>query len=251
MSTRWGSGQRSACCSPTGLASEGTLEDLFRRLRDPDTRRKMKREMDQVAADRSQEGESPWTGIRISRLTTVANSHFHGMTIDEISRARGTSPAETVMDLVLEERCQVTMALTGPPEDDLKTAVAHPLTMIETDAMGFVDGVPPTSQYGTFPMILGTYVREERLLRLEEAIRKMTSYPAQTLGLNKGAIRRGADADIVIFNADTVMHRTTLDNPRQGPEGIEHVLVNGELVVERGVFNGKMVGRVVRKRLRG
>jgi len=228
-------------------ASEGTLEDLFRRLRDPTTRDTMKQEMDEAAAQRSYGPGGPWGDIRLSRVTTETNGRFQGMTIADVSHARGTSPAETVMDLVLEERCQVTMALGGRPEEDLRTAVAHPLTMIETDAMGFVDGVPPTSQYGTFPMILGTYVREERLLRLEEAIRKMTSYPAQTLGLNKGLIRKGADADIVIFNADTVTHRTTSDDPRQGPEGIEHVLVNGEPVVERGRFNGKMVGRVVRR----
>ena len=227
--------------------SEGTLEDLFGRLRDPSTRRTIKAEMDRLVVDRGSGERGPWGGIRLSRVMTEANRRFEGMTIDEISTSRGTSPSETVMDLVLEERCQVTMALLDRPEDDVRAAVAHPLTMFETDAMGFVDGIPPTSQYGTFPMILARYVRETRLLRLEEAIRKMTSYPARTLGLNKGLIRRGADADIVIFDAGTIAHRTTVDQPRQSPVGIEHVLVNGQPVVERGVFTGAMVGRVLRR----
>ena len=152
------------------------------------------------------------------------------------------------MDLILEEQCRVTMFGRYRREEDQRVAIAHPLTMIETDAMGYVEGSPPPGQYGTFPRILGRYVREEKLLRLEEAIRKMTSYPAQTMGLSKkGAIRNGADSDLVVFNADTVIDRSTFEDPKRYPEGIEYVLVNGEVVVDQGEFSGKMKGRVIRK----
>ena len=121
--------------------------------------------------------------------------------------------------------------------------------MIETDAEGYVEGSPNPAQYGSFPRVLGRYVREEGLLRLEEAVRKMTSYSAQTIGiLNKGIVRVGADADLVAFDADTVADTATFDNPKSYPDGIEYVVVNGEVVVDRGEFDGRMVGSVVRKR---
>ena len=118
--------------------------------------------------------------------------------------------------------------------------------MIETDAMGFVEGNPSVGQYGSFPRMLGYYVREKQLLRLEEAIRKMTSYAAQTMGLHrKGLLRQGADADITIFDLDTV--KASLDGNKSYPEGIEYVVVNGAVVVDAGHFTGAMAGRVIRK----
>ena len=230
-------------------ASEGTLEDLFERLRDPASRSRMKQEMaEETAAWEADSHESRWNSIRLARVVTQANSRFQGMTINEISRLRGADPEETVMDLVLEERCQATMYTIFEQTDDLTTAVTHPLTMIETDAMGFVEGSPSAGQYGTFPRVLSYYVREKRLLRLEEAVRKMTSYSAQTMGLQgKGVIREGADADIVIFDLDTINERATLEEPKHYPDGIEYVLVNGQVVVNKGKFTGRMAGRVVRK----
>ena len=230
-------------------ASEGTLDDLFERLRDPVARSRMKWEMaEQTARWEADSQESRWSSIRLARVMTQANGHFQGMTIDEISRLRGIGPEEIVMDLVLEERCQATMYGIFEQTDDLTVAVTHPLTMIETDAMGFVEGSPSAGQYGTFPRLLSYYVREKKLLRLEEAVRKMTSYAAQTMRLQrKGVIREGADADIVIFDLNRVSERATLEEPKRYPDGIEYVVVNGEVVVDRGEFNGKMAGRVVRK----
>ena len=229
-------------------ASEGTLEHLYQRLRDPATRSIMREDMNaEATVSRGPSSDSRWRDIRVGRVVTEANSRFQGMSIADISRIRCTDPAETVMDLVLEERCQVSMVTVSRQEEDVRTAVAHPLTMIETDAEGYVEGSPAPRQYGTFPRVIGRYVRQERLLRLEEAIRKMTSYPAQTIGLsNKGVIRRGANADLVVFNADTVIDRSTVEHPKRYPDGIEYVLVNGQVVVEHGEFNGKMVGRVIR-----
>ena len=227
--------------------SEGTLEDLFRRLRDPDDRSRMKdemiRETKRLAADTA---VSRWDETRLARVISETNGGYQGMTINEISRLKGTDPETTVMDLVLEESCLATMYRIFRQTDDLTTAVTHPLTMIETDAMGFVEGNPSVGQYGSFPRMLGYYVREKQLLRLEEAIRKMTSYAAQTMGLHrKGLLRQGADADITIFDLDSV--KASLDGNKSYPEGIEYVVVNGAVVVDAGNFTGAMAGRVIRK----
>ena len=227
--------------------SEGSLEELFRRLRDPDERSRMKESMiaetARIAADTA---VNRWDEIRLARVTSDANSDFQGMTIADISRRRDTDPETTVMDLVLEERCQATMYRVFRQTDDLTASVVHPLTMIETDAMGFVEGNPSIGQYGSFPRVLGYYVREKRLLRLEEAVRKMTSYAAQTMGLRrKGLLREGADADITVFDLDSVS--ASLDGNKCYPKGIENVVLNGRVVVDGGRYHGAMAGRVIRR----
>ena len=232
--------------------SEGSLEELFRRLRDPDQRSRMKdamvAETARIAADTA---VSRWDEIRLARVLSEPNRDFQGLTIAEISRRKGTDPETTVMDLVLEERCQATMYRIFRQTEDLAAAVVHPLTMIETDAMGFVEGNPSIGQYGSFPRVLGYYVRETKLLRLEEAVRKMTSYAARTMGLaRKGVLREGADADITVFDLDNVS--AALDGNQCYPRGIEYVAVNGQVVVDRGRHEGAMAGRVIRKeRARG
>ena len=231
--------------------SEGSLEELFRRLRDPDERSRMKEAMiaetARIAADTT---VSRWDEIRLARVLSEPNRDFQGLTIAEISRRRGTDPETTVMDLVLEERCQATMYRTFKQTDDLTTSVVHPLTMIETDVMGFVEGNPSIGQYGSFPRVLGYYVREKKLLRLEEAVRKMTSFAAQTMGLRrKGMLREGADADVTVFDLDSVS--ASLDGDKCYPRGIEHVVVNGRVVVDGGRYEGAMAGRVIRRRSAG
>ena len=227
--------------------SEGSLEELFRRLRDPDERSRMKEAMvAETARIAAETAVNRWDEIRLARVVSETNHDFQGLTIAEISRRKGTDPETTVMDLVLEERCQATMYRIFRQTDDLTASVVHPLTMIETDAMGFVEGNPSIGQYGSFPRVLGYYVREKKLLRLEEAVRKMTSYAAQTMGLRrKGMLREGADADITVFDLDSVSG--ALDGNKRYPKGIEHVVVNGQVVVDAGGYHGAMAGRVVRR----
>ena len=227
--------------------SEGSLEELFRRLRDPDERSRMKEAMvDETARLAADTAVSRWDGIRLARVLSENNRRFQGMTIGEISRLKGSDPETTVMDLILEERCQATMYRIFKQTDDLAASVVHPLTMIETDAMGFVEGNPSIGQYGSFPRVLGYYVREKKLIRLEEAVRKMTSYAAQTMGLRrKGMLRVGSDADITIFDLHNV--KASLDGNQCYPKGIEYVMVNGKVVVDSGAYHGAMAGRVVRR----
>ena len=228
--------------------SEGTLEGLFRRLRDPDERSRMKQAMvEETARLAADTAVCRWDGIRLARVLSEPNQRFQGLTISEISSRRGSDPETTVMDLILEESCQATMYRVFKQTEDLAAAVVHPLTMIETDAMGFVEGNPSIGQYGSFPRVLGYYVREKNLIRLEEAVRKMTSYAAQTMGLRrKGMLREGADADITIFDLGTV--KASLDGNKSYPQGIEYVVVNGCVVVDAGAYHGAMAGRVVRRK---
>ena len=227
--------------------SEGRLEDLFRRLRDPDERSRMKQAMvEETARIAADSGVCRWDEIRLARVVSEPNGRYQGLSISEIGRRRGSDPESTVMDLILEERCQATMYHVFRQSEDLTASVVHPLTMIETDAMGFVEGNPSIGQYGSFPRVLGYYVREKKLLRLEEAVRKMTSYAAQTMGLRrKGVLREGADADITMFDLGSV--RAALDGEPCYPRGIEYVVVNGQVVVDAGVYRGAMAGRVVRR----
>ena len=229
--------------------SEGSLDDLYRRLEDLAVRHRITAEMSGGSVD---EMGSPsakrWNDIFVSRVMTSTNKPLEGMSIRQISEERGIDPSEVVMDLVLEEQCQVSMYGPYGVEEDFRTALAHPLTMLETDAMGYCDGKPPPGQYGTYPRILGQYVRNEKLISLEEAIRKMTSYPARTMGLSrKGVVRKGVDADLVLFDLDRVRDTSTMEEPLGYPEGIEYVLVNGQVVVEGGQYNGVKVGRVMRR----
>ena len=120
--------------------------------------------------------------------------------------------------------------------------------MFVTDAWEIGRGTPHPGAYGAYPRILGRYVREEKVLSLEEAIRRMTGLPAARLGFSeRGILREGAWADLVIFDANTVRDRATHTAPRQRPEGIHYVLINGEPVVDQGRYTGKIVGQVLRK----
>ena len=120
-------------------------------------------------------------------------------------------------------------------EPDVRRVLAHPLCMIGSDGIPSPTGKPHPRLYGTFPRVLGTYCRDERLFPLEEAVRKMTSLPAQRMNLpDRGELREGYAADIVIFDPDTINDTATYEDPRQYPTGIEYVIVNGEVAAERG-----------------
>lgn len=130
-------------------------------------------------------------------------------------------------------------------EEDVRHVLSHPLTMPEVD-------VSPRTTHprwtGTFPRLIGKYVREEKLISLEEAIRKITSYPAQRIGLfDRGQLRPGMAADITVFDFDTITDRSTYENPLVDPEGIRYVFVNGESVVENGQHTGSRTGKVLRR----
>jgi N-acyl-D-aspartate/D-glutamate deacylase len=132
-------------------------------------------------------------------------------------------------------------------EDDVRYIIRHPLSMIGSDAIPST-GNPHPRFYGTFPRVLAKYVREEQLISLQEGIRKMTSLPAQKLGLrDRGVLREGAWADLVVFNPDTVADKATFTEPAQYPDGIDCVLVNGTVAVRQGQYIGSLNGRTLRR----
>jgi len=226
-------------------AHEGGTARMLERLRDGATR-------ERVAADMMGERGSrdwgwSWDRVMVTSVRTEGNRRFEGETVEEIAEARRQSPADAIFDLILEEENAVTMVSFSMSEDDVRTVMRSPLQMVCTD--GIVLGKPHPRVYGSFPRVLGRYVREG-VLRLEEAVRKMTSLPAQRFGLlDRGLLRPGMWADITVFNPDTVIDKATYQEPRQFPEGIEYVIVNAEVAVDGGEHTGARAGRVLRHRV--
>lgn len=181
-----------------------------------------------------------------SRIGSDKNREWEGFSLADMSKAQGKSMVDTICDLLIEENLDVAfVAHTGNP-DNIRTILKHPAQMVGSD--GLLTGDKPNPRtYGTFPFVLGQLVREEGLLRLEDAVRKMTSVPAQRLGLaDRGILRDGMKADIVVFNPETVRATATFAEPKQLPVGIEYVLVNGTVVIDRGVHSGALPGRALR-----
>ncbi len=224
-------------------AHEGGIEKLLERLRDRDTRTRILRQL----LEEGDEGDRlRWEGIMITNVATSKNKPFEGRRLAEAADLRGQEPAEALLDIVLEEENAATMVSFTMHEDDVRTIMRAPFQMVCTD--GIVLGRPHPRAYGSFPRVVGRYVREG-VLRLEEAVRKMTSAPAQRFGLlNRGILRPGFAADITVFDPDRVIDTATYEDPIKFPEGIEYVIVGGEVTVENGKHTGERNGRIFRHR---
>jgi len=229
-------------------AQVGGVPKILDRLRDLATRREISAAM---TAD-PQHGEHMirgcnWDEILIASVKSARNKTCEGKSLQQIAEMRGEEPLDSVFNLLLDEDCAVAMIMFTMAEADVRTVMRHPATMIGTDGI-WSHGKPHPRIYGTYPRILGTYVREERLLSLEDAVRKMTSFPAQKFELwKKGLVREGMDADLVIFDADTIAERSTFQDPHQYPTGLPYVILNGQVVVEQERYTGKLAGQVVKK----
>ena len=153
---------------------------------------------------------------------------------------------DAICDILIEENLDVAfVARTGNP-DNIRTIMRNTAQMVGSDGL-LTGDVPNPRSYGTFPYVLGQFVRQEGLLRLEEAVRKMSAIPAQRLGLSdRGILRDRMKADLVVFDPDRVGSRATFEDPKQYPEGIDYVLVNGKLVIDNGDHTGALPGRAIR-----
>ena len=181
----------------------------------------------------------------------VPEERYEGMTVGEIAVDMEVSPEEAVLGLYCESEASVISH--GMQEDDVETIARHPLISVASDGTSLStegvlsQGLPHPRSYGTNPRFLAHYQRERGLVSLPEAIRKMTTLPAQRLGLTRrGRIAPGFAADLVALDPDTVADTATFDAPHNYPTGVPHVAVNGVLVVENGVFTGRTPGRVIR-----
>ena len=181
-----------------------------------------------------------------SHVGSEKNKEWEGRSLVDLAQHQGKSMVDAICDLLIEENLNVAfVARTGNP-DNIRTIARHPAQMVGSD--GLLTGSQPNPRtYGTFPYVLGQFVREEGLFRLEEAVRKMTSIPAQRLGLtDRGIIRDGMKADLVIFDPERVEAKATFEQPKQYPEGIDYVIVNGQPVIDRGIHTGALPGRALR-----
>lgn len=180
--------------------------------------------------------------------STKYDHSLEGKSLAEIMEQSGKSAEDAVYALMDSEEGAVTVVAFGMCEDDIKTVMRHPTTFIGSDGIELETGKPHPRVYGTFPRVLGKYVREEKVLSLEEAVSKMASLPAKKLGLKeRGLIAEGMHADITVFDANTIRDRATYQDPHQFPEGIHHVIVNGEFAVRDGKQTQAKPGKVLRK----
>ena len=218
---------------------EGGSEEEMRRLSDPTIRKRIR---DEITKD-------DWESVVISRVTTEENRDLEGRNLEDIAADRGMEPVDCLLAILREERLEVEALFFGMSKDNLDRILQKPYCMIGSDASARADygllsrGKPHPRTFGTFPRVLGEYVRRG-VLSLEEAVHKMTGLPAEKLGLKvRGVIREGAAADLVIFNPKKIKDRATYQNPQLYPEGIEYVIVNGKIVLEAGEHTGKLSGR--------
>jgi N-acyl-D-amino-acid deacylase len=186
-------------------------------------------------------------GIRLGAFRAAANLAYEARTLGDVGRERGGDLVDVLCDLLLSEDLGVNQVTPGPNLPGIRRFYQHPVAMVGTDST-FVGAKPSPRTYGSYPRILGQFVREEALLSLEAAVAKMTSMPAARLGLkDRGRIADGLVADVVVFDPATVRASATYDEPRQFPQGIEHVIVNGVAVVEEDRHTGALPGRALRR----
>ncbi|MFB6298734.1 MAG: amidohydrolase family protein [Halobacteriales archaeon] len=231
---------------PPWVHAEGT-EQALAYLADPEARERIRRDITEWRIDGWENigTLSGWENVVVSSVTTEANTDLEGQSIADIAAERGPGPVETVCDILLEEELGASMVIHLLDEADVRKILAFERVNVATD--GLFGGTPHPRVYGTYPRVLGHYVREENLLTLEEAVRKMTSLPARAMGLqHKGVIRPGMDADLVVFDPARIASRATFEEPTQFPVGLPHVIVNGVPVVRDGETTDERPGSVVR-----
>jgi N-acyl-D-amino-acid deacylase len=206
---------------------------------------------DRVRAEFTERGASyaskaGWADVRLGAFRRPENIRWESRTVADVMTETGHDALDVICDLLLAEDLGISQVTSGPAAATLPLFVAHPVGMVGTDST-FLGEKPSPRTYGSFPRILGQFVRDEALLSLEEAIRKMTSAPAARLGLrDRGVIRDGAVADLVVFDPGTVRSTATYEEPRSYPVGIEQVIVAGTLVVADGTHTGATPGRGLR-----
>lgn len=237
-------------------AQVGGTDSLKARLQRPEVRERLKVELGTGSPGwwNIVEASGGWENVVLVNARNEANTHLEGRNLAEIGRTLGVDPADAAWDLVVHGSGRVMAIYHMMSEPDIETALRFPWTSIGSDAgaalrAGEQDGLglPHPRSYGTFPRVIRRYVLDRGVLTLEDAIRKMTSWPAARMGLqDRGLLREGLRADIVVFDLETLDDRATYDEPTLFPTGIEWVLVNGEVVIREGEHTGARPGHVLR-----
>jgi dihydroorotase/N-acyl-D-amino-acid deacylase len=236
-------------------ALDGGTARLLERLRDPAARRRIRTDM----LTPSDAWDNEWQeipgpeSVLISVVQKPDLQQYQGKTLAQVAKIRKKDPIETLLDILAEDQAFTSVAVFGMSERDIALALKQPWTSVDNDSQGTSpDGLlgkehPHPRAYGTFPRILRKYVREEHLMSLEDAIRKFTSLPAGRMRLaDRGVLKAGMWADVVVFDADSVRDKATFAEPNQLAEGMAWVLVNGVPVIADGKATGALPGRVLR-----
>jgi len=248
-----GSTALSACLPPWAL--EGGTDKMLARLRDPQTRQRLKSEIsqEQTTWENIYLGSGGPGGVLIGAVVNRELEPLQGKRISEIAEQQKKDPLDAVFDLIVADHGQTGAIYFMMSEDDMRAAMKSPLVSFCTDSGSrATDGPLAGSKshprgWGSYPRILGRYVRDEKLLSLEAAIHKMTGAPAARVGLKeRGLIKEGMFADITIFDPAKVIDRATFESPNQYPIGIDYVIVNGKLSVDKGQRTSALGGRVLR-----
>jgi N-acyl-D-amino-acid deacylase len=234
---------------------EGGFEKSLERMSDPEIRARIVKEMNEP----SDEWENMFLmagspdNILLVNFKNEKLKPLTGKTLAEVAEMRGTSPEETAMDLIIEDGSRVGTVYFSQSEDIVRTAVGLPWVSFNSDAASlategvFLQSNPHPRAYGSFARVLAKYVREEQVLTLQEAIRKLAALPSQNLRLDRrGELKEGYYADVVVFDPDTIQDHATFVEPHQYATGMVHVFVNGEQVLKDGEHTGAKPGRVVR-----
>ena len=227
---------------------QGNTDEILARLQDKELIPKIKEH-----AEGRGERIGGWDRIVISSCFSEKNKVLEGKSIQDCAEISGKEPFEFIRNILVEERNRVSIVGFAMDEENLKKVLSHPLVMVGSDGSAvspkgkLSEGKPHPRYYGTFPRVLGKYCREDKIFDLATALKKMTSMPADKLGLkNRGYLRKGYFADITIFNPETVIDNATFLNPHQFPTGIEFVIVNGKVTVKNGEHTGEKAGSIVR-----
>jgi N-acyl-D-amino-acid deacylase len=236
-------------------AHDGGTEKLIERLKDPAARKRIRRDMETQGSWENnawQEISNP-DAILIGAVQNPELLPLQGKTLGAIAREKKADPLDALLDLLIADRAFTSVAVFGMDERDVALALLQPWVSVNNDSEGTApDGIlgqehPHPRAYGTFPRILRKYVREEKRLSLEEAIRKFSSLPAQRMHLaDRGVLKAGMWADIVVFNPDSVRDLATFEKPNELSEGMRWVLVNGVPVIADGKATGALPGKVLR-----
>jgi len=236
-------------------AHDGGDVKLIERLKDPATRARIRKDMETPSKDWDNEWDeiSGPQDVMIGVVQNPELKKFQGKRLSEVAKALNKDPMDALLDLLIEDKAFTGCAVFGMSEPDVALALEQPWVSVDNDSSGTSpEGIlgeehPHPRAYGTFPRILRKYVREEKKLTLEEAIRKFSALPAQRMRLtDRGVLKQGVWADVVVFDPETVRDLATFDDPNRLSEGMEYVLINGVPVIENGKMSGALPGKVLR-----
>jgi len=233
-------------------AHAGGAEAMLARLRDPDLRPKIRNDVIHGTLDWNNFFVIDWRDIRLAYVHSERNRWMQGLSVHAAAEKRGRDPVDLALDLIVEDGNRTTMVNFVMAEADVNFLLPQPESIIGSDGWSISpggptgEGHPHPRSYGAFARVIRKYVREDRLLSLEQAVHKMTGKPAKKLRLDRrGELREGHFADVVVFDPATIRDRATFEEPHQFAEGVHWVIVDGHVTLNRGVLSDQLVGRVL------